>query len=508
MKTGSDAMRRASGILLHPTSLPGRQGIGDLGNPSYRFVDFLAAAGQSLWQVLPLGPPGYGNSPYQGLSSMGGNPLLLSLESIAAEGWIAETVLDDAPEFPGDFVDFGALIPFKWQILKAAAQAFFHDNANPRRAEFEDFHSRHEGWLDSFAQFMALKDANGGAAWPGWKQHSNPDPDEVLAHKFIQFEFFRQWGALKRYANERGVRIIGDLPIFVAHDSADVWANKNLFDLHEDGSPRSIAGVPPDYFSATGQRWGNPLYRWDVMAASGYRWWIERMRATLEMVDIVRLDHFRGFEKYYEIPATAATAETGRWVEGPGSGLFAALERALGKLPVIAEDLGFITPEVEALREHWGFPGMRVLQFAFGDELAADSFKPHNYVRNCVVYTGTHDNDTTVGWFNGLDPGKSTLTPAQVQAERDFALRYLHSDGSEIHWDFIRAALASVAGMAIIPMQDVLGLGSEARMNLPASSENNWRWRFRESELKPALASRLQNLTRIYGRLAQSPGVS
>lgn len=501
-------MRRASGILLHPTSLPGRHGIGDLGNPAYQFVDFLSASGQSLWQVLPLGPPGYGNSPYQGLSSMGGNPLLLSFESIAAEGWIAKAALDAAPEFPEDLVDFGTLIPFKWKILKTAAKAFFHDKANPLRAEFEDFYSRHREWLDGFAQFMALKDANGGAAWPEWRQRSNPDPDEVLAHKFIQFEFFRQWGALKRYANERGIRIIGDLPIFVAHDSADVWANTNLFDLHEDGSPRTIAGVPPDYFSATGQRWGNPLYRWDVMAATGYRWWIERMRATLEMVDIVRLDHFRGFEKYYEIPGTATTAETGRWVEGPGSGLFAALERALGKLPVIAEDLGFITPEVEALREQWGFPGMRVLQFAFGDEPESDAFKPHNYVRNCVVYTGTHDNDTTVGWFNGLDSGKSTLTSAQILAERDFALRYLHSDGSEIHWDFIRAALASVAGMAIIPMQDVLGLGSEARMNLPASSENNWRWRFRESELKPELASRLRNLTWIYGRLPQSHGVS
>ena len=493
-------MKRASGILLHPTSLPGDYGIGDLGSAAYRFVDFLTASGQTLWQILPLGPPGYGNSPYQCLSSMAGNPLLLSLQSIAEQGWIDETVMRAAPEFPEHRVDFGALIPFKWKILKSAAKAFLQDRASPRRQEFEDFRFRHREWLDGFAQFMALKDANQGAAWPDWKQRLDPDPDEVLAHKFIQFEFFRQWGALKRYANERGIPIIGDLPIFVAHDSSDVWANKILFDLQRDGSPRTIAGVPPDYFSATGQRWGNPLYRWDVMAATGHRWWIERMRATLAMVDIVRLDHFRGFEKYYEIPGTAATAETGRWVEGPGSNLFAALERALGKLPVIAEDLGFITPEVEALRDQWGFPGMRVLQFAFDTEFGSDSFKPHNYIRNCVVYTGTHDNDTTVGWFTSLNSGQSTLTAEQVQTERDFALRYLHSDGSEIHWDFIRAALASVANLAIIPMQDLLGLGSAARMNLPASSENNWGWRFRASDLKPELASRLRTLALLYGR--------
>jgi 4-alpha-glucanotransferase len=434
---------------------------------------------------------------------MAGNPFLLSLQSMAEQGWIDETVMRGAPEFPQGRVDFGALIPFKWRVLKSAARTFFQDRASPRRSEFEDFRFHHREWLDGFAQFMALKDANQGVAWPHWKQRSDPDPEEVLAHKFIQFEFFRQWGALKRYANERGILIIGDLPIFVAHDSADVWANKILFDLQRDGSPRTIAGVPPDYFSATGQRWGNPLYRWDVMAATGYRWWIERMRATLETVDIVRLDHFRGFEKYYEIPGTAATAETGRWVEGPGSNLFVALEKALGKLPVIAEDLGFITPEVEALREHWGFPGMRVLQFAFGDELGSDSFKPHNYVRNSVVYTGTHDNDTTVGWFTGLNSGQSTLTAEQVKTERDFALRYLNTDGSEIHWDFIRAALASVANLAIIPMQDLLGLGSEARMNLPASSGNNWTWRFRESDLKPELASRLRRLALLYGRASE-----
>lgn len=494
-------MTRASGILLHPTCLPGRYGIGDLGESAYRFADFLVRSRQSFWQVLPLGPPGYGNSPYQCFSSMAGNPLLIGLDALARGGLLDAAELEQAPALPETQVDFGSVIPFKWGMLKKAAYSFFRNAPPTLLAEFEAFCARAKPWLDSFADFMALKDANGGVSWTEWKHRDNPDPAEVLAHKWIQFEFFRQWSSLKHHCNERGIQIIGDIPIFVAHDSADVWANKELFDLHENGQPRTIAGVPPDYFSATGQCWGNPLYRWDVMAQTRYGWWIERVRTALNMVDLARLDHFRGFEKYYEIPGGATTAIHGSWVPGPGSRLFAALEKALHKLPFIAEDLGLITPGVEALRDEWGFPGMRVLQFAFGNESRDDPFKPYNYIRNCVVYTGTHDNDTTVGWFNSAGTADSTRSSEQVRAEREFALRYLHSNGKEVHWDFIRAALASAADTAIVPLQDVLGLGSEARMNLPASSGNWWSWRFQETQLKPDLGARLAELTGTYGRL-------
>ncbi len=494
-------MRRLSGILLHPTCLPGRHGIGDLGECAYRFADFLRDHGQSLWQVLPLGPPGYGDSPYQCFSSRAGNPLLISLELLAREGWIERAELDRAPRFPKSFVEFGSVIPFKMLLLKKAARAFFSGAPIEQRSRFEAFCVQRATWLNSFAEFMALKDANDGVSWTQWKRKSDPDPTDVQAHKFIQYQFFRQWGALKLYANERGIQLIGDIPIFVAHDSADVWANPEIFDLHPDGSPRAVAGVPPDYFSETGQLWGNPLYLWDVLAETGYQWWIDRVHTTLELVDLARLDHFRGFEKYYEVPGGATTAIDGRWVEGPGDALFAALEEALGKLPFIAEDLGFITPEVDALRDRWGFPGMRVLQFAFGNRSPDDSFKPYNFIRNCVVYTGTHDNDTTVGWLTAFGTGNSTRTDEQVCAEREFALRYLNSDGSEIHWDLIRVALASVAATAIIPLQDVLGLGSEARINLPARAENNWRWRFLQEQLRTELGAKLLELTDIYGRL-------
>jgi len=493
-------MKRRSGILLHPTALPGRYGIGDLSHAAYRFVDFLKSCGQSLWQMLPLGPPGYGNSPYQCFSSMAGNPLLISLESLAREGWIDPLSLKQAPQLPDEYVDFGALIPLKWQQLRVAALAFFQKADRKQKEEFERFCARHRNWLEKYAEFMALKDANGWVPWTEWRQRSNPDPLDVRIHKFTQFEFFREWCSLKSYCNDNGIELLGDVPIFVAHDSVDVWANAEIFDLDPEGNPRTVAGVPPDYFSETGQLWGNPQYRWDVLAKSGYQWWIDRIRATLELVDLVRLDHFRGFEKYYEIPGGATAAIKGRWVDGPGDRLFSALKKALGKLPFVAEDLGYITPEVEALRDRWGFPGMRVLQFAFGDTSAENPHKPYNYVRNCVVYTGTHDNDTTVGWFRS--PGLvNTLTPEQTRAEREFALRYLGGDGREIHWDFIRAALSSVADTAVIPLQDVLGIGSEARMNLPASVENNWRWRFLPSQLTPEVGSRLRQLTETYGRL-------
>jgi 4-alpha-glucanotransferase len=490
---------RKSGILLHPTCLPGRYGIGDLGDQAYRFVDFLVAGGQQLWQVLPLGPPGYGNSPYQCFSSMAGHPLLIGLESLVAQKLLSPEELKQAPAFPAGYVDFASVIPFRSALLKKAARVFFHHGSGELKREFRDFCAEQESWLETFAAFAALKEVNGGVSWTDWKYKGPAGSQDVEVQKFIQFEFFRQWRALKRYCNERRVEIIGDLPIFVAHDSADVWGNPGLFDLDTDGRPLTIAGVPPDYFSSTGQCWGNPLYRWDAMAEKGYRWWIERVRSMMQLVDIIRIDHFRGFEKYYEIPGDAATAVHGRWVEGPGDRLFSALQNELGRLPFIAEDLGYITPEVHALRDRWSFPGMRVLQFAFGNPSPSDPFKPYNFIRNCVVYTGTHDNDTTIGWFNST--GDSTLSAEHERAERESARRYMHSDGREVHWDFIRLAMASVADTAIFPLQDVLGLGTEARMNRPASVENNWRWRFGENDLRPELSARLRVMCELYGRL-------
>ena len=491
--------RRKSGILLHPTSLPGGYGIGDLGKSAYRFADFLAESGQRLWQVLPLGPPGYGNSPYQCYSSMAGNPLLVSLDLLSEEGWLPGSDLEQVSG--SGPVDFSRVIPVKWRFLRRAARGFFEGASAVQRREFRQFCLEKKAWLDSFAAFAALKDANGGVSWTEWKKRRHPDALEVKIQKFVQFAFFRQWGSLRSYCRDRGIEIIGDMPIFVAHDSADVWANPELFDLDEHGRPRTIAGVPPDYFSATGQCWGNPLYRWEELERTGYGWWIDRVRSMLDLVDITRVDHFRGFEKFYEIPGTATTAVDGRWVDGPGDRLFAALEKAFGRLPFIAEDLGFITPEVHALRDRWGLPGMRVLQFAFGHEDPFDSFKPYNFIPNCVVYTGTHDNDTTAGWFSAVGAGESTRSSEQINFERNFALRYLHSDGKEIHWDFIRAALSSVADTAVFPMQDALGLGSEARMNLPARAEGNWEWRLRDDQLTPELSARLREMSRSYGRI-------
>ncbi len=492
-------LQRKSGILLHPTSLPGGHGTGDLGRWAYRFVDFLAAGGQRLWQVLPLGPPGYGNSPYQCYSSMAGNPVLISLDLLAEEGLIPPRELSDAPRLAPGVADFAAAIPFKWRLLRLASRNFFAQSDKGALEEYRKFCVEKKHWLDRFAEFAALKEVNDGVSWTDWKKRSGPDPVEVETQKFVQFTFFRQWHSLKRYCNERGIKIIGDIPIFVAHDSADVWANPELFDLDQDGAPRNVAGVPPDYFSATGQMWGNPLYRWDALERTGYQWWAERVHSMLDIVDITRIDHFRGFEKYWEIPGGSLTAAHGKWVEGPGDRLFAALKHVFGELPFIAEDLGFITPEVHALRDRWGFPGMRVLQFAFGSRDPLDSFKPYNFIPNCVVYTGTHDNDTTVGWYAG-GVGDTTRSANEAKSERDLALRYLGSDGHEIHWDFIRLAISSVANTAIFPMQDVLGLGSEARMNLPARAEGNWLWRLLEDQLVPELSERLLDLSRTYGR--------
>lgn len=503
---------RASGILLHPTSLPGRFGIGDLGLEAYRFADFLYAAKQRVWQVLPLGPTGYGDSPYQVFSAFAGNPLLISLESLAEQGLLSPQDWSDVPPFSPAKVDYGAVIQFKLPLLRKAFGRFQCNAGSTTQGAFQQFCQRQAAWLDDYALFMAIKEAHGGSAWNQWDSAITLRRPEALRHweaelseeiqcrKFWQFLFFSQWMALKQYCHERRIQIMGDIPIFVALDSADVWSNPQLFHLDEQGNPTVVAGVPPDYFSATGQLWGNPLYRWDVMAASGYDWWVQRFRAAFEVVDMVRIDHFRGFESYWEVPAQETTAIHGRWVSGPGAELFDAARQALGELPIVAENLGLITPEVEALRKQLGFPGMAVLQFAFGSGTPDSEFLPHNYCRNLLVYTGTHDNDTTVGWWNSTGEADSTRLPEEVQREREFVCKYLGVDGSDIHWDFIRAVLASVAKLAMVPLQDVLGLESYARMNLPARPDGNWQWRFVSGMLTESIQERLKELTMLYGR--------
>jgi 4-alpha-glucanotransferase len=502
---------RSSGILLHPTSLPGPFGVGELGDEAYRFVDFLKASGQSLWQVLPLGPTGYGDSPYQCFSAFAGNTLLVSPEKLIDEGLLTREDLARAPSFPEEKVDFGSVIEFKNQLLETTFERFRQTANSELRSYFEHFTRQSSAWLEDYALYRAIKNEQGGKAWNEWPPElARRDNsalagagerlrDEVEAQKFYQFLFFKQWAALKAYCHEHEVKLVGDIPIFVARDSADVWMNPDQFKLDEAGNPLVVAGVPPDYFSATGQLWGNPIYNWDRMLADGFRWWIERVRSTLEIFDIVRVDHFRGFAASWEIPGSDKTAERGRWVNVPGRELFTAIKNALGDLPIIAEDLGVITPDVESLRDDFGLPGMRILQFAFGgDTLNADL--PHNYIKNCVVYTGTHDNDTTVGWFTSVAGEGSTRDREQIERERRFCQDYLGSRGSEIHWDFIRALLASVADTAVIPLQDLLGLGNEARMNLPNSTSGNWAWRFKAGALKPEIVERLRKLTRVYGR--------
>lgn len=484
---------RSAGILLHPTSLPGGQGIGDLGPPAHRFVDLLASAGVSLWQVLPLGPTGYGNSPYQCFSTFAGNPLLIHLA-------------DGANVISSDPVDFPVVIRDKKALLRQATDAFVPD------AGYEAWVASQAGWLEDYALFMALKDAHGGVAWVEWedgaalRQPAALDrwreklAVEIEHHRRTQALFFAQFGALRAAARLAGVRLMGDVPIYVAHDSADVWANRDLFELDARGHLLVQAGVPPDYFSATGQLWGNPIYRWDAMRARGFDWWIRRMQSAFALFDVVRIDHFRGFEAYWEVPAAEETAVNGRWVKGPGAPFFEAITQALGPLPIVAENLGVITPAVEALRHQFGYPGMSILQFAFGTDDQASGFLPHNYDRDLVVYTGTHDNDTTIGWWESTGEADSTRTPEIVAREKEHALDYLGATGREMNWTLIRAALASVADTAIIPMQDLLGLGSGARMNLPGRESGNWSFRFSWEELDQSVLDRLRRMVELYGR--------
>jgi 4-alpha-glucanotransferase len=490
---------RSAGILLHPTSLPGPYGIGDLGEEAYRWIDGLVGAGQTWWQILPLAPTGYGDSPYQAFSAFAGNVYLLSPDTLVQDGLLRHA---DVGGHHGseDRVDYGSVILFKLGLLSRAWENFRGGAAAGLRQPFDEFCSRESSWLDDFALFMALKGAHGGASWQSWPRDQLLRRPEALERarreldglvgmqKFGQFLFSRQWSALKGYANGKGVRLVGDVPIFISGDSADVWANPQLFLLDEQRRPRFVAGVPPDYFSATGQLWGNPLYDWEAARRDGYAWWMARLRATLKHVDLIRLDHFRGFEAHWEVPAGSSTAINGKWMKGPGLDLFFQIREELGGLPLIAEDLGLITPEVEKLRDDLGLPGMRILQFAFGGA-PEDRFLPHNYDRNSVVYTGTHDNDTTRGWYQAI-----------TEAERHFVRRYLGRDGSDIAWDLLRLAWSSVADWAVAPLQDVLDLGSEGRMNYPGKPAGNWGWRFTRAQFHADVLGRLEDLTRLYGR--------
>ncbi len=499
---------RMSGILLHPTSLPSPFGIGDLGPNAYRFVDWLVQAGQKLWQVLPLGPTGWGNSPYMCFSAFAGNSLLISPELLADAGWLDPSDWETLPEWEAlqsvdpQIVNFELVIPFKLALIRKAAE-HFQERATPEQQQaFVDFCQQEQSWLDDYALFMTLLEQHDGQPWSTWdpdlasrqpaalEQVRQEQAAKIQEQCFRQFLFAQQWGSLKAYANSLDIKVMGDLPIYVAYNSADVWANRDLFVLDEDGSPQLVAGVPPDYFSPTGQRWGNPLYDWDTLKQSGYAWWIERMRKTLSLNDCVRIDHFRGFESYWAIPGDAETAVEGEWLQGPGADFFEVLGEKLGEIPVVAEDLGEITPAVLELRDQFHLPGMKILLFAFGGG-TDNPYLPFCYDKNYVVYTGTHDNNTTVGWFNQLEEG-----------ERQTVLNYLgHLSPEGIHWDLIRLALASVADLSIIPLQDVMGLGVECRMNFPGTSEHNWGWRYDQDMLEQHFADKLAVMSVAYGRI-------
>jgi 4-alpha-glucanotransferase len=511
------AFRRSSGVLLHPTSLPGGYGIGDLGSAAIEFVDLLASAKQHLWQVLPLGPTGYGDSPYQCFSAFAGNTLLISPERLIEDGLLTEA---EAKAGAGaaltratNSVDFPAVIAHRQSLWPRVLDRFESAATGALRGRFERFCAAQAGWLNEYALFMSVKTAHGQAPWTSWDQDiAQRDPAaiarwsercarEIRQHQLTQFLFFEQWLRIREACHARSIQIMGDLPIFVAHDSADVWSRQDLFRLDANGSPQVVAGVPPDYFSATGQLWGNPHYRWGDIAAAGYTWWIERFRALLTLVDAIRIDHFRGFEAAWEVAAGSPTAVNGEWVKGPGAALFEAVRSVLKleQLPLVAENLGVITPAVEALRQQFGLPGMAILQFAFGTDPQAPDFRPHNYPHNLAVYTGTHDNDTTVGWWTG-ETGHSTRSDEDITSERDYVRRYLALEDHPIHWAFIRAVMASVADTAIVPVQDLLGLGSEARMNRPGIASGNWRWRLMPGQLTQDVMRRLGEMADTYER--------
>ena len=493
---------RYSGVLVHPTSFPSPYGIGDMGRGAHEFIDFLAMAGQHLWQVLPLGPSGNGNSPYQSYSVFAGQTLLISPELLIEKKLLTEADVHPIPEFNADRVDYDKVTTYKTSLFKKAYEHFRHTADKNLLEEYDSFQSNNQYWLDDYCLYMAGKDYHNGLPWYEWEDSLlDPTPKEraswmkLLAseidyYRFIQFAFFSQWYELKDYANKKGIAIIGDIPIFTAPDSADVWANKELFKLDSKGHPLEVAGVPPDYFSATGQLWGNPLYDWDAMKDDGYRWWIERVRNQLDQVDYIRIDHFRGFEAYWAVPAGEETAMNGKWKKGPGEALFEAIQKALGEeLPIFAEDLGIITPEVEKLRDTLGFPGMKILQFGF-DGTGESTFLPHQLsTRNCICYTGTHDHDTTCGWYEHTS-----------EQNKDKVRRYMNTDASSVSWDFIRTCLGTIAKYAIFPVQDLLKLGSEHRMNTPGTATGNWEFRYRSGLLDEGMAKGLKQMTELFGR--------
>ena len=493
---------RSSGILFHPTSLPGKYGIGTLGKEAYAFIDFLKKSRQKLWQIFPLGPTGYGDSPYQSFSSFAGNPYLIDFDLLIEAHLLSEEDLRDV--FFGDneeYIDYGAIYNQKYPLLRKAYENFKSSDNHEMKENLEHFKRENASWLNDYSLYISLKNHFNGLPWNEWahdiknrehgamEHYRNELADDIEYHNFIQFLFFKQWGDVKRYANENGIKIIGDIPIFVAADSSDAWANPGIFLFDEERKPVKVAGVPPDYFSATGQLWGNPLYNWQKLKETNYSWWVERVRANLSTCDIIRIDHFRGFEAYWAVPYGDDTAINGQWEPGPGIDLFNAIKSQLGELPIIAEDLGLMTQGVIDLREATGFPGMKILGFAF-DSGEENDYLPHTYTKNCVVYTGTHDNDTLIGWFQKAK-----------EEDRQFARDYLNSrSDDEIHWDAIRGAWSSVASMAISPVQDFLGLGSEARINTPGVAAGNWQWRLRHGVLTDELAERIAKLTRVYSR--------
>lgn len=491
---------RASGILLHPTSLPGKYGIGTLGKACFDFIDFLVKAGQTYWQILPLGPTGYADSPYQCFSAHAGNPNLIDPDLLVKVKLLEADDLNDFPRLPEDFVEFDAVQKARLPILKKAYERFLHYADNMQKMAYRNFLKEHSKWINDYALFMAIKANRGQRPWYQWEEPLKMRESEALRaiqaslhdeidfHKFLQYAFFRQWMAVKEYAHKFKIRIIGDIPLYVALDSADAWSNPEIFEFDENRNPIRVGGVPPDYFSETGQLWGNPLFRWDVLKKTDYQWWIERIETNLMLYDIIRIDHFRGFAAYWAVPYGEKTAVNGTWIPCPGQDFFTAIRNKLGTLPIIAEDLGVITPDVEALRDGFGLPGMKILQFAF-DSAEANDYIPYNYVKNCIVYTGTHDNDTVVGWFEKASPN-----------DKKYVLDYLDTDGHEIHWSFIRLAWSSVANTAIVPMQDLLGLDTASRMNLPGTTSGNWTWRTKKSDFTAQIAERLAQMTRLYGR--------
>ncbi len=493
---------RSAGILLHPTSLPGKYGIGDLGKSAFEFVDFLKKARQSHWQIFPLGPTGYGDSPYQCFSAFAGNPLLVSPELLSEDGLLTPEDLKIRHQYDPQKIDFGSVIDYKNELFRKAYKTFLEKGYDIEET-CGNFCEDNKAWLDDYALFMACKKEHNGSVWSNWEKDiafreagatekwKTKLQVEVNYHKFIQFLFFKQWKAVKQYANDSGITIIGDLPIFIAYDSADLWANKKFYTVDSEGVLESVAGVPPDYFSATGQLWGNPLYKWDEMKKDGFNWWINRFRKMYQLVDIVRIDHFRGFEAYYEIPGGAETAEKGEWIKAPGDKLFLTLREELGDVPILAEDLGIITKEVEELRDKFEFPGMKILQFAFG-KTGDRKFLPHNHIKNCVVYTGSHDNETTRGFFEREKESDSGIF--------QWAQKYLNYYGDDLCFEIIRTAYASVADIVIVPLQDILNLGNEARMNFPGKPAGNWTWRYENEQLTEDLAQLYHEMTEYYDR--------